>query len=101
MDKEAIKNLEKGKATEKDFPYTEINEKELKAKISQEARLKLFDDEIEFNKEVQLFVLNKMHERALTTNYVVGTLFKLAWGIMETDHQEQIRMYRKFKQGGR
>lgn len=101
MEEKNAEKIRKGEATEKDFPFTQTREEEIKVKFSKEDKLKLLDDEMEFNKEVQIYVLNQMHKRRLTTNYVVGTLIKLAWGIMHNDFEEQILYMNKYDKGGR
>ena|SRR3989304_3155620 len=101
MEKENAERVEKGESTEKDFSFTQAREEELRAKFSKKDDLKLLTDEMEFNKEVQIYVLNLMHKRKLTTNYVVGTLYKLAWGIMNSDFTEQMIAIDKYNKGGR
>ena len=87
--------------TEKDFPLMGANEEELKAKFSAEDGMKLLIDEMEFNKELQLFVINQQKTRKLTTNYIVGCLNKLAWMTMQDDFRVQINQIAKLHKGGR
>lgn len=87
--------------TEKDFPFSNQVEKEIKAKISKKQRNELLDNELEFDKEVQIFVMNQINKRNLTSNYVVGTLYKLAWVILHNDFEEQMRLMDELIKGGR
>ena len=93
--------MEKEEVTEKDFPLIKVHEEELKAKFSAEEGRKLLINEMEFNKELQIFVMNLMKKRKLTTNYIVGCLHKLAWGIIQDDFQLQIATIKKLHKGGR
>lgn len=93
--------MEEKDITKDDFPFTKAREEELRAKISKEDALKIFYDEMEFNKEIQIFVLNQMKKRKLTPNYIVGTLYKLAWSILNQDFIEQIEFMEKYSKGGR
>ena len=86
---------------EKDFPSILAHEEELKAKFSAEQGKQLLIDEIEFNKELQLFVMNLMKKRKLTANYIVGCLNKLAWSIMQDDFVAQVKAIAKLHKGGR
>ncbi len=96
-----MKRIEEGNATAEDFKMVKIGEEEVRTRLSKEDRLRLLDDELEFNKEVQIFVMNQSKKRKLTTNFIVGTLNKLAWGIMMDDLNEQINYMVKLRRGGR
>ncbi|MEK6880198.1 MAG: hypothetical protein AABY22_11340 [Nanoarchaeota archaeon] len=91
MNKENYENVKKGKATAKDFPFTLEREAEIKETMDKELRENLYRDELDFNREVQIVVLNLMKKHKLTTSYVVGTLYKLAFGILQDDFIMQIK----------
>lgn len=99
MDEKTLKRVKEGNAKEEDFEYTKKREEELKALVGKDEALELFHNEIEFNKEVQIFVMNQMNKRKLTTNYVVGTLYKLAFGILNSDLIEQTKMMSLYDKG--
>ena len=100
-DNKRVDRILHDQATAEDFKLGILAEEELKTKLSKEERFKLLDNEIEFNRELQVFVLNQMNKRALTTNYIVGTLNKLAWGILNNDFAIQAKLMRDYSKGGR
>ena len=97
MEKKNYENIQQGKATGEDFPYTNIRNEELKTMYGKDENSKLLTDELEFNKDLQIYIINAMNKRKLTINYIVGTLFKLAWGLLQRDFEEQIMMIAKYE----
>ena len=89
------------KITEKDFPLIKAHEEELKAKFSAEDGKKLLSDEMEFNNELQIFVMNQLKKRKITPQYVVGCLANLSWGIMQDNFVAQMKAIAKLHEGGR
>ena len=87
--------------SEKDFPDMIAHEEELKAKFSTEDGKKLLIDEMEFNKELQLFVINQIKKRKLTVAYIVGCMEKLSHSLFQEDFKEQIEAIIKLHKGGR
>ena len=76
-------------------------EEEINAKLSEKEKKNLLKKELDFNKEIQLFVMDKIENSGLTSNFVVGTLFKLAWQITNQDFMNQMTYLDKFIRGGR
>ena len=93
--------MQKEHISEKDFPLVKASEEELIAKFNTEDGKKLLIDEMEFNKELQIFVMNLMKKRKLTCNYIVGCLTKLTYNIIQDDFNNQINAIAKLRKGGR